>query len=219
MAKQKTRAKVAVKETPNSFDKKVERALSERLNASLRKNRPRVENRLRGLIPGWIKSSPEIVSLNSEGLQGSLNAQFGLYPGQAAAATAAIVAGVITSVNVVVRPLSTKLNVRSVVEFTVQPITYENLLSIPEGVVIQETNGKILPWLDWLLNLGNTVIVGGYSYTPENLGRSGGGTMNPGVGWRVPPQYAGVPGDNFISRALANREKEIVPILRDMFNV
>jgi len=219
VAKQKTKAKAVLKETANSFKKKAEKAIAEQLNSALRKNKPRVENRLRGLIPGWIKASPEIASLNSEGVQGSLNAQFGLYPGQAAAATTAIIEGIIASVDVRVKPLSTKLNIRSIVEFTVQPVTYANLLAIPEGIVVQETNGKVLPWLDWLLNLGNTVIVAGYTYTPEGFGRSGGGTMNPGVGWRVPPQYAGVPGDNFISRALANKEKEIVPILRDMFNV
>lgn len=216
----KRRGNIRIKESKNAFQKKIDRAIAEEINNILRKNASKVESRVRGLIPGWIRSSPEIQSLESEGSQGSLNAQFGLRPGQAATATSEIIGAVIGSVQVKINPVTSKvLKKQTIVEFSVQPLSFDNLLGLPSAIVIQATNGKVLPWLDWLLNLGNTVVVGGYTYKPEVGGRSGGGTMSPGVGWRVPPQYAGTPDDNFITRALANREKEITPILQGILNV
>lgn len=212
------KSRIRITESASSLNKKLSKELAQQINSRLRKNKSRIENKLRGLIPAWIRSSPEIASLNDEGIQGSLNAQFGLYPGQAGSATDAIVSAVVSTVEVRIRSVSRNLNTSALVEFVVQPLSYDNLLFIPEGTVIQTTNGKPLPWLEWLLTLGNTIVVAGYQYTPEDLGRSGGGTMNPGTGWRVPPQYSGTIEDNFITRALANRETQIQPILQEIFN-
>jgi len=40
--------------------------------------------------------------------------------------------------------------------------------------------------------------------------------MNAGFGWMVPPQFAGTPDDNFITRALANRDSQLAPILQGL---
>jgi hypothetical protein len=74
-----------------------------------------------------------------------------------------------------------------------------------------------LHWLDWLLRQGSAVIVSGYQYTPKRDGRSGGGVMTMGSLWRVPPQFAGTLQNNFITKALSNREKELTVILKDVF--
>jgi hypothetical protein len=41
--------------------------------------------------------------------------------------------------------------------------------------------------------------------------------MTTGSLWRVPPQFAGTLQNNFITKALSNREKELTVILKDIF--
>ena len=203
-----------VLESNNFLVKEINKAIAAQLNDRISKNKNKAIKQLRNIIPSWISSSPEIQSLNEEGVQFSLNAQFGLPDGQAAAATSAIIASVADSIQVNFRKVPD--NLRVTLEFAIQPVSFTNLLSIPEGTVITQTNGTPLPWMDWLLNLGSTIIVAGYTYVPELEGRSGGGTMNAGFGWRVPPQFAGTPDDNFITRALANRDSQLAPILQGL---
>ena len=62
-----------------------------------------------------------------------------------------------------------------------------------------------LHWLQWLLEKGDTIIIDSYEYSPRSgFGRSGGGSMKLGGSWRVPPEYAGTPENNFISDSLFN---------------
>jgi len=201
-------------ESNNFIAKEINKAIALHLNERINKNKNKTIKQIRNLIPNWIASSPEIQSLNEEGITFSLNSQFGLPPGQASAATSAIITAVSNSVQVDLKRVPDNLKVT--LEFGVQPVNFANLLSIPEGTVITQTNGTPLHWMDWLLNLGGTIIVAGYTYTPEADGRSGGGTMNAGYGWRVPPQFSGTPDDNFITRALANRGSQLAPILQGL---
>ena len=203
-----------VLESNNFLVKEINKAIAAQLNDRINKNKNRAIKQLRNIIPSWIASSPEIQSLNQEGIAFSLNSQFGLPAGQAAAATSAIIAAVSDSIQVNFKKVPD--NLRVTLEFGVQPINFANLLSIPEGTVFTQTNGTPLEWMDWLLNLGSTIIVAGYTYVPEAEGRSGGGTMNAGFGWRVPPQFSGTPDDNFITRALANRDSQLAPILQGL---
>jgi capsid portal protein len=55
----------------------------------------------------------------------------------------------------------------------------------------------------------------GYQYEGiPGFGRSRGGIMSEGGSWRVPPQYTGTLDDNFVTRALTNREKDIEKLLK-----
>ena len=202
-----------VLESNNLLVKEINRALVQQLNQRITKNEKKAIQQIRGLIPSWITTSPEIESLQQEGIQNSLNAQFGLYSGQAATATSAIISAISDSIQVDIKKVQD--NFRGSIKFSLQPSSFANLLSIPEGTVIPDVGGR-LHWMDWLLNLGSSIIVAGYNYVPEIGGRSGGGTMNAGFGWRVPPRFSGTPDDNFITRALSNRDKELAPILQGL---
>jgi hypothetical protein len=71
--------------------------------------------------------------------------------------------------------------------------------------------GQRIPWFEWLTELGDRVIVrdfdseGGHS----KQSRTGDMIMVKGGGWRVPPQHAGSPGDNFITKAIDGSLSEI----------
>ena len=94
------------------------------------------------------------------------------------------------------------------------------------GIQITD-KGQQLPWLKWLLTLGDAVIVRDFEVRagfPKHS-RTGDKIMvdvfylNKGGGWRVPPEHAGSEGNNFITRAideaLPRIEKEIIDLFTD----
>lgn len=196
------------------IQKMADEQITQYLNGKIRKNYSKVVNSLRQKIPFWIRSQPEMQSLLSEGIPGSLNAVFGLYRGDASRAVSDIVDAVKNTTTINIK----KINSRYVgtVEFNFQPANFLNILNLNSGHVITE-KGMDLHWLNWLIAKGDTVIVIGYEYEPSDLGRSGSGTMTKGTSFRVPPQYSGTLEYNFIVRALSNREQEINPIVQRLF--
>lgn len=192
-------------DTNSQISKDINIAIANEVNKIFKRRKTRIENNIKKLIPGWIIEQPEIASLNAEGVKGSLNAEFGLYPGTASSAVTAINLAVRESVSVSVEPLDKNLQGGIVIQ--IQPESFANLLGLSEGFVITPTAN--LHWLDWILTQGDRVIVVGYYYQPSNEGRGRAGTMEIGQSWRVDPRYAGTIENNFITRALEGREKEI----------
>lgn len=202
-------------ESQQQFDAKVNAAILTHLNKKIDSNKGRVTKRFKQAIETWIRSQPEIASLLDEGVLNSLNAQFGLRLGTATGAVDDIVSAVVDSSEIVISKITPRL--RGGIEFRFQPNDFGNLLSLDSGHVTTENNTD-LHWLNWLLTLGDTIIIVGYKYTPENQGRSRGGVMDTGGSFRVSPNFSGTASDNFITRALANREQEISTLLSGLFN-
>ena len=195
------------------IERKINIAIADELNALVNKKHKVATRRIQSSIEGWIRTQPEIASLESEGIPGTLNAQLGLYPGQATLAVSDIVNSIISTIDVKIRPIDNKL--RGGVDFSIQPEYFRNLLGIPSGFVVALSGP--LHWLNWLLLEGTSTIVYGFSYVPDFSGRSGGGTMTGGGAWRIPPIYAGTESDNFVTRALTNKDRELSTILGDIF--
>lgn len=77
---------------------------------------------------------------------------------------------------------------------------------------IQETEkGQQLKWMEWLLTLGDAVIVRDYEVRAgfPDKSRTGDKIMVKGSGWRVPPAHSGTPENNFITRAIDEALPEI----------
>lgn len=194
---------------------KINTAVVEYINIQITKRNKIVLGRFKKVVEGWVRSQPEINSLLSDGVIGSLNAQFGLRPGQGDSAVDAIVDAVVNATEVDVKKLTPKL--RGGVEFKFQPTTFANLLALPQGHTLTN-KGVDLHWLDWLLTKGDKVIVIGYTYKPSSRGRSRGGSMETGGSFRVSPAYSGDRTNNFITRAFSNREREIANLMSGLFD-
>jgi len=108
-----------------------------------------------------------------------------------------------------------KKTLKGTLEINFQRDDFINLLSLQSGHVLTE-KGTDLHWLDWLLIKGDTTIITGYTYIPGPLGRSGGGEMNIGGLWRVPPEFSGTITNNFITRSFKGTEKETAEILKGL---
>lgn len=201
-------------ESNSDIEKKIKTAIAEELNALIKKNFKTAQKRIESSVSGWVTSQPEVQSLLREGVPNSLHAQFGLQAGQGLLSSIEVVNAIIASIEVRVRRADAKLNTG--IDFNIQPENLRNLLGLPSGFT-QTEDQDILPWLTWLLLEGSNTIVYGYTYVPDLSGRSGGGTMEAGGSWRIPPEFSGTIDDNFVTRALSNRDKELEGILRGIF--
>lgn len=202
-------------ESNSEIEKKINAAIAEELNALIKKNIKAAQQRIKSSVSGWVTSQPEIQSLLKEGVPNSLHAQFGLATGQGLLSSTNIVNAIVASIEVKVRQVDAK-KLNTGIDFNIQPKNLRNLLGLPSGFT-QSEDQTTLPWLSWLLLEGSSTIVYGYTYVPDFSGRSGGGTMEAGGAWRIPPEFAGTIDDNFVTRALSNRDKELEEILRGIF--
>jgi len=207
---------VKILESNKQIEGLINQSLSSQVNNTIRSNYKKVTNNIKLMIPSWISEQKEVASLLSQGVRGSLNAHFGLPPGMPVLSVAAIVSAVSESITVEIEIPKIDKSLRGSVLFRIQPDDFGNLLGLPEGFVVTKS-GTNLHWMNWLLTMGGTPVVVGYDYTPSSLGRSGGGTMVGGTAWRVPSEHTGTVDDNFITRALENREQDITNALRGLF--
>jgi hypothetical protein len=79
---------------------------------------------------------------------------------------------------------------------------FSDILNMIEASVLTE-KGTILPYLSWLLEKGDRIIISEYDVKMgTGTGRSGKAIMvkNSAKAWRVPSAYSGVVGDNWLTR-------------------
>lgn len=200
---------ITLLESVGEVSKNINKAIADYINDKIKKNTNTLINKVNLLIPNWIKSQPEIVSLLSKD-SSSLAGHFGI-SSSTSSIVEIIVSSVTSSTSLKFIPYNDKLV--GGLELYFQPSNFSNLLSLPQGHTTY--SGGDLHWLDWLLTRGDSIIVANYQYNPQTgLGRSGLGNMVAGNSFRVPPQFSGTKDDNFITRSLigTTQEKEITQI-------
>jgi hypothetical protein len=179
-------------------------SIAQYLNDRIIKNRLSTINKIKSYIPAWINSQPEIISLQSQ-TTNTLFALFGLRSGSTNSIVEDITNSVVNSLSLSFTPIDNQLNGGITIEL--QPADFQNLLSLQSGHVVYSQGD--LHWLNWLLTMGNSVIIANYNYSPQSgAGRSRQGIMKFGGSFRVPPQYSGTDTDNFITRALTGSTQE-----------
>jgi len=201
-------------ETNRQIQDKIYKAIAEEVNSSIIKNKKKTTEKLRAAIKTWVYGQPELSSLLANGVPGSLSAQFGIPAGTSDGIINQIVDAVSKAITIDIKPF--KKNLKGNLQFNFQTKDFQNLLTLPEGHVVTE-KGADLHWLNWLLQEGDKTIVVGYNYIAGPLGRSGGGEMNIGGIWRVPPEFSGTSDNNFITRSFDGKESEISNILKGLF--
>ena len=200
-------------ESNSQIKDKIYEAIVQEINKRVSKNKKSVTTKLQNAVKRWVGAQPEIASLRANSSAGSLGAQFGL-----TSATSDFVADTITSAvagSMVVKIQPIKKTLKGKLEINFQRDDFINLLNLQSGHVLTE-KGTDLHWLDWLLTKGDTTIITGYTYIPGPFGRSGGGEMNIGGLWRVPPEFSGTVTNNFITRSFKGTEKETAQILKGL---
>jgi len=195
---------IKITESDRSFQSKVNKALSTEINASLMGMASKIENQVRPIIEGALLASPEIASLSN----GVLKAEFGLTFDP----TSQLVSAIASSIDVNVNKLDSNMKGGGVT-LTVQPTDYSNLLSL--SIAEQDIEGgSTIPWLDWLLTLGDSIVIASFGVEFGNHGRTGLARMAEGFApYKVNSAFSGTRDDNFITRAVARVLPEIKQVI------
>jgi uncharacterized protein involved in propanediol utilization len=183
----------------------------------LTKAKPVIQNRISNLLRTAMESSPTIQDLKG----GQLQVDFGLTDGAADAATRDIVNAVVSAVNVFFQKSRRGKTLGKLV-IQIDPTIVSTVVQTSTTNAIYSSNGHQITWLYWLMNKGLEVAVEDFEVVStidyDAKSRSGGGFMiKTGGAFRVHPDHAGTPGDNFITRAIIANEENIKRIIQEEF--
>lgn len=193
--------RINLTQTDTQIENKILKAFAEDINKEWSNKVNLVKNIFSQNVYDAVLGCPEMASVTA----GVLKIDFGLVFDPATA----IADSVAQSINVVFKKVNTKITAGGFF-VTVQPLSYLNLLSLPQAVVITE-KGATLPWLDWLLTYGDSIIVAnfGVKYS-AGKGRTGGGYMLPHYRpFQVNSAFSGTVDNNFITRAIMSKLPDI----------
>ncbi len=184
------------------IEKKMLKAIVDEANKSFLRSVTKAKEPIKVIVRNALETCPEISSLNG----GTLRADFGIPTGKDA--TTAIVNSIAESVTFTTQKFSARGNsISGGVTIGIQPTSFVNLLGL--GKTELEKGGSI-PWLQWLLTAGDSIIIAdfGVDYGPK--GRSGMGSMTvKRRPFKVNSSFSGTSTDNFITRALAPKAAQI----------
>lgn len=202
-------ARIILTESYKAISDKVNAALSKEINKSLVKTANKIQNQIQPLIRSALLSSPEIASLRG----GVLRAEFGLDNDP----TITIVEAIVGSIQVTATKLTKDF--KGGIQVTMQPTSYANLLSLSDAQQPLE-NGGSLPWLSWLLTLGDAIIIADFGVEFGTFPQSRTGearmtkTQRP---YKVNSAFSGTVDNNFITRAVQEVSPRIRKIIQGAF--
>tara|TARA_R100000664_G_C2727431_1_gene118975 strand:+ start:251 stop:874 length:624 start_codon:yes stop_codon:yes gene_type:complete len=197
-------------ESDAQIERMILREIAREVNRSFSRLKTKALGPIRQAIRSSLSSHPTISSLSG----GKLRGDFGIPSG--VDVVSAIIESVTSSVDMTVVPVTAGRGVlKGGITLTAQPSDYMNVLSLPTSTVVTE-KGEVLPWLDWLLLKGDTIIVARYGVKYKGgTGRSGQATMklNYNAPYKVDSQFSGTSTNNFITESIESANNEIMAIL------
>lgn len=190
---------------------KINKILAKEGNKALERASRNIERKVKPLIRKAVAGSPEISSLSG----GTLKYDFGLIKDPAGEIVNAVVGSVVVDVSKI---RATKAKFSGGITVSIQPDDLRNLLSLSVANQIIE-DGSALPWLQWLLLSGDSIIIASAGVEYKTGGRSGGAVMSKDFApFRVNPMFSGSSSNNFITRAIEPQGKKILQIMRSEFS-
>lgn len=195
---------IKLKETEQQIQALILKQLNKAIVECLSKAKIGIARAVKLQVEAAIKRAPEYESLTSD--DGKLRVQFGLV--DADSKVKEIIDLFVNEIQVVVRtPLVSGSTIRAGIEIKAIKGDFSDALSSTSASQITE-KGESLPWLEWLLTRGDTIILREYEVVSKGKAlaksRTGGAvTIKKKSGsWRVPPEFSGSEGDNWITRAI-----------------
>jgi hypothetical protein len=189
-------------ESVATIQKKILKAIVDEANANFLRSATKAMDPIKVIVRSAMEAAPEISSLNG----GTLRADFGIPIGKDV--TTPIVEAIVGSINLSTQKFSVSgASISGGVTIGIQPTSFVNLLGI--GSTETENTGDI-PWLQWLLTAGDSIIIADFGVDYGPYGRSGMARMTvSNRPYKVDSAFAGSPEDNFITRALSKRIGDI----------
>jgi hypothetical protein len=220
-------------------------ALAVEINKRIKSRLDVAKTEIQAMVKKRLIEAPEYKSLMGDSTTSSLRAHFGL----------------ISPISVVTPIIETWLNniklehkefkgvktgkLKGSLKLSVIKSSYLDVKSLPTASYTSKPSNHLIPWLEWLLESGTTLLIKDYGITFDiNEGsfqglfrsRSGQAIMvgskdadnqlhktfgleplKGSFSWSVPPEYAGTKNDNWVTRALVGIEPQISKIFAGMF--
>ena len=191
--------------TPDQvIQKRILKAISDHLNQKLFGIQGKIKTKAQNLLKQSLSQSSETQSI----LSGTLRTELGVV--DAEGEIEAIFDAIIEKTEVTLKKTSVRgSQVHMSVILTAVPF---DLNQIASGMGTYTTKkGEKIDWFRWLTTLGDAIIVRQYDSVSgfPSQSRTGDKIMIKGKGWRVPPEYAGNPANNFVTRATDSILKEL----------
>lgn len=179
-------------------------ALAKEINLAIKNLLPTLKQKIIPVIRLALASSPEIASLQN----GVLRAEFGLDSDP----TTQLIEEILSTLEF--RPLYAQKNRGGGIEILMQPSDYSNILG--KSFAQQAIDGGTLPWLSWLLTLGDSIIITGFGveFGSFKTSRTGEARMSSKMApYKVNSAFSGTLNDNFITRAIDRVYPQIQSII------
>jgi len=190
-------------DSDREIQRAVNKALQEECSRKLRRAAVQIKGSIKPIIESALASSPEIQSLSG----GVLQAEFGLESNPANQ----IISAVSSSIDVRVDKVTSNLN--GGITLTIQPSDFSNLLSLPAAS--QPIDGGSIPWLEWLLTAGDSIIIANFGVEFGDHGRTGKARMSKKFSpYKVNSAFSGTADNNFITRAIGRNMSKIQDVIR-----
>ena len=205
------KARIQITESTSSVSAKVLFEVVEQVDKKMRKAAPQINLRVGELIETRIRATPHVKSL----ISGQLQADFGLNIGEAEEAIESLLFVVKRSVKV-----NLGMGTKGAWSMSVS-ILPEGFSDVLKGIGTYQSprSGEFIPWMEWLLTKGTTIIYDDFFVAKGEFrtSRSGFALMFPsgesGKMFRVDPNFAGTADDNFVVNTIASLLPEIGNIM------
>lgn len=208
---------IKILENNKDIEQKILKALLSEINDSMKKYAKNISIQIKDTVILAIQNSNEYQSL----LSGSLKSEFGI-PDPENRLTQLLQ---IWKNNVSVTYVAPKITnniIKSSFKLEMIKADLSDVLGSDLAVVIDSNSGKSVNWLEWLSLAGDKTIIKDYTivYGPNKRSRTGQAIMRQQIGgkWKVPSQFAGTIGNNWIIRAIDSVSDEIENIIYNGFN-
>lgn len=203
---------VELLESNSEIKKQILQAISKQLEQAFIKTKNIIPEKIKILVSQALKNEPEYQSL----VGGNLRLEFGISDPSNVDTVIEKLVNTIDVAYTQVKPLTNTLT-GSITITMMKSDDLGGVIYDDSAVVKDDKNGYSLPWLEWLLLRGNSVIVKGYSvqFGPNPNSRSGSAVMvSSDQSWRVPPQFVGDAKNNWTTRAIEKIDKEIIDLIK-----
>jgi hypothetical protein len=207
------KASIEILESNGDISKYILNALLPQVNTYFENVFDKVSKQIEEIVITSIKNAPEYSSL----ISGNLKAEFGLPDSESR------VNNIIEFwKNIRVKYNTVKIKNNSTLSgsfiLTMIPSDYSDVINLPSANFTTEKGSK-LNWLEWLLLFGNQTIIKDYEIKlgPNPNSRTGLAVMKGTIAgkWSVPPEFAGIENNNWITRAIDNVESDINKLLKN----
>lgn len=199
-------AKMA-KRTLKSFTDKAIKVFNRKINKVI----PKLRINTKQILREEFFLSPEYEAL----IAGPLDGDFGFPRGTSAAIVGAIIDRFVDSLSIQLDTFrATGKTISGSLSFKAIVSDYSDILNSNEAIILTE-KGEAIPWLEWLLTEGNTIVIYDYRVKAMSSGRSGKAIMVEKGNFRVSPLYSGTEQNNWVTRVVNKANIRILKLIKE----